>query len=299
LYRWKASNVLPFPQKLAIGRQMDGRLKLIPGRSFEIVRRVWCRADNDRVLNHAAELAFWFLLGFFPMAVSVVSIAALFHPIGGSQGTLMQYIGKVLPSSASGLVSKILGQTIGGGREWFTLLFALWSTSSATSGVMETLNAISDAREKRSWWKAKLIAVILAIAIGVVLTTALIAVLFGPQLLLRLLPNVAGTDVWKIVQWPGAGLLLVLALLCLYRFAPSAKQHWTLLIPGSVIAAVIWIIASLVFRLYVRHFSNFGLLYGSLGTLIILILWFYLSGIAILIGGEINAALQAGGQRPT
>jgi membrane protein len=133
----------------------------------------------------------------------------------------------------------------------------------------------------------------------VVLTTALIAVLFGPQLLLRLLPNVAGTDVWKIVQWPGAGLLLVLALLCLYRFAPSAKQHWTLLIPGSVIAAVIWIIASLVFRLYVRHFSNFGLLYGSLGTLIILILWFYLSGIAILIGGEINAALQAGGQRPT
>ena len=275
---------------------MDVSLKAIRGRSLEIVHRVWLRTNNDRVLNRAAELAFWFLLGFFPMAVSVVSIASLFHPIGGSQGTLMQYIGAVLPSSASGLVSKILGQTTGGGREWFTLLFALWSTSSATSGVMETLNAISDTKEERSWWKAKLIAILLAISTGLLLTSALIAVLFGPELLLHLLPNVAGAKVWKVAQWPAAGVLLVLALLCLYRFAPSAKQLWTRIIPGSVIGAMIWIIASLIFRFYVRHFSDFGLLYGSLGTLIILILWFYLSGIAILIGGEINAALQADGK---
>lgn len=208
----------------------------------------------------------------------------------------MQYIGKVLPSSASGLVSKILGQTTGQGREWFTLLFALWSTSSATSGAMETLNAISDTNEQRSWWKAKLIAVMLAIATGVVLTAALIVVLFGPELFLHLLPSVAGTGVWKIARWPAAGVLLVLALLCFYRFAPSAKRRWTQIIPGSVVAAVIWIIASVVFRLYIRHFSDFGVLYGSLGALIILILWFYLSGIAILIGGEINAALQADGK---
>jgi membrane protein len=244
-----------------MGGQMARSLKAIRSRSLEIAHGVWLRTNNDRVLNRAAELAFWFLLGSFPMAVSVVSIASLFHPIGGSQGALMQYIGKVLPSSASGLVSTILGQTTGQGREWFTLLFALWSTSSATSGVMETLNAISDTKEQRSWWKAKVIAVILAIATGVLLTTALIAVLFGPELLLHLLPSVAGADVWKVAQWPAAGLLLVLALLCLYRFAPSAKQRWTQIIPGSVIAAVIWIIASVVFRLYIRHFSGFGMLY--------------------------------------
>jgi membrane protein len=229
------------------------------------------------------------------MAVSVVSIASLFHPIGGSRGTLMQYVGKVLPSSASLLVGRVLGQTTGDGRAWFTLLFALWSTSSATSGIMETLNAISDTKELRSWWKAKLVAVLLAISTGAVLTTALITVLFGPELLLHLLPKVAGADVWKVAQWPAAGVLLVLALLCLYRFAPSVKQRWMQIIPGSAIGAMIWIVASLIFRFYVHHFSDFGLLYGSLGTLIILILWFYLSGIAILIGGEINAALQADG----
>lgn len=275
---------------------MDGSLKAIRCHARKIVHRVWRRTESDRVLNRAAELAFWFLLGFFPMAVSVVSIASLFHPIGGSRGTLMLYVGKVLPSSASGLVGRVLGQTTGGGRAWFTLLFALWSSSSATSGIMETLNAISDTKEQRSWWKAKLVAVFLAIATGVVLTTALITVLFGPELLLRLLPNVAGADLWKVAQWPAAGVLLVLALLCLYRFAPSVKQRWTRIIPGSAIGAVIWIVASLIFRFYVRHFSDFGLLYGSLGTLIILILWFYLSGIAILIGGEINAAMQADGK---
>jgi membrane protein len=284
------------PSKLAIGGQMDGRLKSIPGRSLEILHRVWRRTGNDRVLNRAAELAFWFLLGFFPMAVSVVSIASLFHPIGESRGMLMQYVGEVLPSSASGLVGRVLGQTTGAGRAWLTLLFALWSTSSATSGIMETLNAISDTKEQRSWWKAKLVAIFLAIATGVVLTTALITVLFGPELLLHLLPNVAGADVWKVAQWPAAGVLLVLALLCLYRFAPSVKQSWTRIIPGSAIGAMIWIVASLIFRFYVPHFSDFGLLYGSLETLIILILWFYLSGIAILIGGEINAALQADGK---
>jgi membrane protein len=280
-----------------MGGKMDGTFETIRCQSRAIVRSVWAGIKKDRIMNRAAELAFWFLLGFFPMAVSVVSIASLLHPIGGSQGMLMQYLGKVLPPSASSLVGKVLGQTTGGGRAWFTLLFALWSSSSATSGVMETLNAIYGAREVRSWWKTTSIAVILAVAMSVVLITVLTTALYGPELLIHVLPNVAGAVIWKILQWPVAGMLLILALLCLYRFTPSVKQRWTQILPGSVIAATIWVIASLIFRLYVDHFSDYGLLYGSLGTLIILLLWFYLGGIAILIGGEINAALEAAARR--
>jgi membrane protein len=106
--------------------------------------------------------------------------------------------------------------------------------------------------------------------------------------------NVSSTlFVLKIAQWPAAGFLLILALLGLYRFAPNIRQQrlkW--LLPGSVFAAVVWMVASILFKLYVRHFSHFGLLYGSLGTLIILMFWFYLSGIVILAGGEINAILE-------
>jgi len=99
--------------------------------------------------------------------------------------------------------------------------------------------------------------------------------------------------VWKVALWPAAACLLIVALLGLYRFAPNVRQQkWKWLLPGSVVAAVTWMAVSVLFKLYVRHFGDFGVLYGSLGTLIILMGWFYLSGIAILVGGEINAILE-------
>ena len=205
----------------------------------------------------------------------------------------MKYVGEVLPSTASTLVRQVLAQTTGSGRVWFSLLFALWSSSSATAGLIDALNAIYELKESRPWWKSRLIAVILAIAMGVLLTAALIIVVYGPEILRQIAPGSANFYVWKIAQWPAAALLLILALLGLYRFAPNIQeQKWKWLLPGSIVAAVIWMAVSVLFKLYVRHFSDFGLLYGSLGTLIILMFWFYLSGVAILFGGEINAILE-------
>ena len=206
----------------------------------------------------------------------------------------MQYAGKVLPASASGLVGKVLTQTAFRGTAWLSLLFALWSSSSAMTGLIDTLNAIYEIKERRPWWRIQLLAVVLALATGTLLTTALVIVVYGPELLFHLVPGAASVYVWEIAQWPAALLLLIGALLCLYRFAPNVRQQrWKRLIPGSVIAALIWVAISVIFRLYVRHLSDFGLLYGSLATLIILMLWFYISGIAILIGGEINSTLEA------
>jgi membrane protein len=128
---------------------------------------------------------------------------------------------------------------------------------------------------------------------GVLLTAALILVIYGPVILRQIAPGSAVLSAWKIAQWPAAACLLILALLGLYRFAPNIpEQEWKWLLPGSIVTAAIWIVVSLLFKLYVRHFSDFGLLYGSLGTLVILMLWFYLSGAAILVGGEINAILE-------
>jgi membrane protein len=133
----------------------------------------------------------------------------------------------------------------------------------------------------------------LAIAMGVLLTAALITVVYGSELLRHVSTSSATLYVWGIAQWPTAAFLLMLALLGLYRFAPNIEEQklrW--LLPGSVFAAVVWMVASVLFKLYVRHISDFGLLYGSLGTLIILMFWFYLSGVVILAGGEINAILE-------
>lgn len=229
----------------------------------------------------------------FPLLLSVVSIAAMLSSGHNSQSTLMSYIGQVMPSAAFSMVQGILAETIGGGRAWMSLLFALWTSSSATVGIMDTLNILYGVREDRPWWRARLIAAALAAATGLLLTTALVIVVYGPGLLSLLLPNAAGILLWRLLQWPAAVLLLMGALLCLYRFAPNRKrQKWRTLLSESIVAAVIWFAVSLLFKFYVRHFSNFGVLYGSLGTLITLMFWFYLSGVAILIGGEVNSTME-------
>jgi membrane protein len=216
----------------------------------------------------------------------------------GSQGTLMTYLGEVLPSGAASLVSRVLAQTVGSGRAWLSFFFALWSSSSATAGLIDTLNAIYGQTERRPWWKYRLIAVALAMATGTLLTAALIIVAYSPIILNKILPGTATLYLWKLAQWPAAALLLIMALLGIYRFAPNVQQQkWKWLLPGSVTAAVTWMAFSLLFKVYVRHFSHFGLLYGSLGALIILMFWFYLSGAAILVGGVINAVLADAAER--
>lgn len=259
----------------------------------ELIHATWRDATESNIANRAAELAYWFLLGFFPMLMAVTGMVSMLSSAPDSQAILMRYMGEVLPSTASNLVRQVLASTTGSGRAWLALLFALWSSSSATAGLIDTLNEIYDLKERRPWWKFRLIAVGLALAVGVLLTSALVIVVYGPAFLRHVSTGSATLYVWDIAQWPTAGFLLMLALLGLYRFAPNIQEQklrW--LLPGSVFAAVVWMVVSVLFKLYVRHISDFGLLYGSLGTLIILMFWFYLSGLVILAGGEINAILE-------
>jgi membrane protein len=259
----------------------------------ELIRTIWQKAADDNIENRAAELAFWFLLSFFPMLLCVTSMVSMLGLAPDSQRTLMKYVAEVIPYAASRLIRQVLAQTTGGGKVWLTLLFALWSSSSATAALSDTLNAIYDLKESRPWWKSRAISVALAIAMGVLMTAALIIVMYGSAVLHHISHGSAVSFVLKIAQWPTAASLLIFTLVGLYRFAPNlAKQQWQRLLPGSIVAAAIWMAGSVLFKLYVRHFSDFGLLYGSLGTLIILMFWFYLSGAAILVGGEINAILE-------
>ena len=132
----------------------------------ELFRTTWREAAKTNIANRAAELAFWFLLGLFPMLLSVVSMVSTLSSASDSQAILMKYVGEVLPSAASNLVRQVLAQTAVSGRAWFALLFALWSASSATTGLIDTLNEIYDVKESRPWWQRRLIAVGLALAMG-------------------------------------------------------------------------------------------------------------------------------------
>lgn len=272
---------------------MTAMLQRVGLSSQELIRATWRGAQSDNVVNRAAELAFWFLLGFFPMLLAVTSMVSMLGYAPSSQGILSTYMAQVLPSGASDLVRQVVAQTAGAGRVWFSLLFALWSSSSATAGLISTLNDIYQVKESRTWWKSRLLAVALAVAMGLLLTAASIIVVYGPNLLDMISAGLAHLLILRAALWLAAACLLFVALIGLYRFAPNVQeQNWKWLLPGSIVAAAIWLAVSVLFKFYVRHFGDFGLLYGSLGTLIILMFWFYLGGIAILVGGEINAILE-------
>jgi membrane protein len=217
-----------------------------------------------------------------------------------------------MPSAALQLVVATIDQVTesrGGGKLWFGLLAALWAASSGISALSQALNAAYDVPETRPWWKVRLISIGLTIAIALLIISALLLVLYGGQLGNVLADFIhegpAFTLAWKILQWPISLTFVFIAFSLIYQLGPnlSAKRRGKRLpasdfrrrwfSPGVLIAITLWMVVSLGFRLYLHFFDSYNATYGSLGALIILMLWFYLTGAAILLGGEINCELES------
>lgn len=269
------------------------------GKGFAaLTREVWTGANKHQIWDRAAELAFWFLLGFFPLLVAIAGLIALFGAGLGPQGEVLRYLGDALPSGVSALVHQVFTRTTGGAKTWLSLAFAIWSASSATSGLITALNDVHSVEESRSWWKAKLLALALSLGLCVLLLIAVFAMAAGPKILQVLFSSTA-TTLWTILRWPAAILVLLGALILSYHYAPNIREpRWRSLVPGTVIATILWIAASALFKVYVAHFAHYGSLYGSVGTLVVLMFWFYLSGLAILVGAEVNVAIEHRAARP-
>ena len=178
----------------------------------------------------------------------------------------------------------------------FGILVALWSSSSAMGAVVNAMNRAYDIEEQRPWWKVKLLAIVLTIGLAAFILIALTLVLAGPQLAdlaTRWLGmSVIWAWVWKIAQWPLVFALVAIGIGLIYYFAPDAEQDWVWITPGSCVATILWLAASLAFRYYVVTFGDYTETYGAIGGIIVILLWFYLSGLAIVIGAELNAEIE-------
>ena len=183
-----------------------------------------------------------------------------------------------------------------GGLLTFGFAMALWSSSAAVVAVTDALNRVYDIDEGRPWWKVRLTAILLTIGLAAFVLVAMGLILVGPTLAEWLATRTGLGSVfewtWKILQWPIVFALVATALAVLNYFAPDADQDWTWVSPGAVLATVLWLVASLAFKLYVANFANYNATYGSLGGIIVLMLWFYISGLAILVGAEMNAEIE-------
>jgi membrane protein len=281
--------------------------------SKDFLWRVWARVEEDEILGRAAQLSFYFLLALFPLLLFLITLFGYMNGAGSHlRHKLITYLGSVMPGSALQLVITTIDEVTkarGGGKLWFGLLASLWAASSGFNALAQALNSAYDVPETRPWWKLRLISIALTVAIAVLIVSALVIVLYGGRLGNFLATwaheDFAFTVVWKILQWPISLAFVFIAFSLIYQFGPNVgarrsgkrirvsdfRRRW--LSPGIFVAVFLWLLVSLGFRLYLHFFNSYSATYGSLGALIILMLWFYLTGAAILLGGEINCELES------
>jgi membrane protein len=264
----------------------------------ELFKRTFTEAVADDVFNLAAQQAYYFFFALFPALLALISIASFF-PIENLIGEIQAMLGRIAPAEVTSIVTGQIvkiGQTNAGGIFTVAFFFTLWSSSSAVVALCSTLNVAYDITEGRPWWKVRLIAIGLTVGLALFILIAMTLVVAGPAIAstgaeaLHLGPVFTWT--WQILQWPVVFVLVATAVALVYYYAPDAEQYWIWITPGSVLATVLWVFVSLGFRFYVTNFASYNETYGALGGVMVLLLWFYLSAIAFLLGAELNAEIE-------
>ncbi len=271
--------------------------------------RIWREMKRDDVFGNAAKLAYFFLLALFPLLIFLTSaIGLLVGSNTGMRRALFNYLSRVMPSSAFQLIDSTIievSKSSGAGKLSFGLIAALWAASNGMGAITQALNSAYDLEETRSWWKQRATAIALTTGLSVLIIAALGLVIGGSHIADHLAAyhglSTASTIAWKILQWPIALAFMLLAFALIYFFAPdSHRKDWEWITPGSAIGVVLWLAASFAFKAYLHFFDSYSKTYGSLGAVIVLMLWLYLTGLAVLIGGEVNSEIEdAAAQRPT
>ncbi len=263
--------------------------------------RLWTRVNDHDIFGGAAQLSYYFLLALFPLLLFLMTLLGYFAEAGSElRYKLLTYLATVMPGSAVTLVRMTLDEISsakGGGKLSLGILAALWAASNGMGAISATLNAAYGVRETRPWWKVTLTSIVLTIAVSILIVVALALVMYGGHIGDRVAAHFgfsgAFTIAWKLLQWPIALFFLMLTFNLIYYFAPDIgkrkRKWWTI---GTVTAIALWLLVSMGFRLYLHFFNSYSVTYGSLGALIVLMLWFYFTGLAILIGGEINSELE-------
>ena len=263
--------------------------------------RIWAEIQADDVFGDAAKLAYYFLLALFPLLIFLTSAIGLVIGSGtGIRHALFNYLSQVMPSSAFQLIDNTVWEVTnasGAGKLSFGLLATLWAAASGVGAMMRSLDTAYEVPESRPWWKQRLVALGLTLALSVLIIGAVVVIFGGSKIADYLGTRYGFSDAlvitWKILQWPIAFAFMLLAFALIYFLAPDfRKQHWKWITPGSVVGVGAWLLVSLAFKGYLHFFDSYSKTYGSLGAVIVLMLWLYLTGAAVLIGGQVNAEIE-------
>jgi membrane protein len=265
----------------------------------EFLKEAYREYVRDNVSDNAATLSYYFVFSLFPFLFFLATLTAYIPGVKNSIGTLLSRGRAILPPQAMGIIDQHVHGLVSQPRPKLLtigLIVTLYSASRGVDAVRKALNLAYDVKESRPFWKTE------AIAFGMTLGGALLAVVgiaalaaggdLGLWVAERLDIGREYVLAWSWLRWPITALLLMGCAAVGYYLLPDVKQEFKFITPGSVIGTLVWLGATYGFNQYVTHFGNYNVTYGSIGGVIVLMTWLYLSGFVFLMGGEINAILE-------
>jgi membrane protein len=264
----------------------------------QFMKDLYNEINEDNVFNGAAALGYYLTLAIFPALILIMSIIP-YLPIEQVDEAIMDLLGQALPGEAYEMVEGVVvevTQQRRGGLLSFGLLGTLWAASTGMYAIMQQLNITYAVKEERSFIRARITALILSILFGLLIIGGFSLVVIGGYIeeWLGSQLGVSSILIWffALFRWVVIILSLLLGFAMIYRYAPNVEQKFNFITPGSLLGVVLLIVVSLGFAVYTANFADYNATYGSIGAMIILMLWLYITGLVILVGSEINVLLE-------
>ena len=260
--------------------------------------RLYDKLNDDNVFNGAATLAYYSLFSLFPAMIFLLSVLP-YLPVHNLHQAIMEFISQIWPSQVTEQLEGVIAQVTQNkhtGLLSFGLVLTLWSASSGMYALMQQLDATYEVRERRPFWRARGLAILLMLALSVMVIVSFALIVIG-GMVQTYLTDYLGMSTFLVVAFQVFRWLVILTLLLLsfslaYYFGPDVEQRFKFVTPGAIIGVVVLIASTLIFRYYVEKFGNYAATYGSLGAVISLMLWLYIAGLVVLSGSSINALIE-------
>lgn len=270
---------------------------MIIKKSWMLIKDLFSRFINDDLLSIGAQITYFLLLSLFPFLIFLINLISYTTIVNLLDN--IEILSTLMPTNAYTLIRDIINQTVAhrsGTLLSFGMLFALWSSTSGVSSIIRGINKAYDQEETRSFWRILVVSIYFTFQITLVILFSLILIVFGKTLGTHVFDFFGFSDlfqsVWNKVRLIIAFITTILVFISLYHNTPNRKPRIKEVLPGAIFASLGWVIISLAFSFYANNLGNYTNLYGSLGGIIALLTWIYISSIIILLGAEINASLM-------
>jgi membrane protein len=262
------------------------------------LKKLYKRWSDNAITDRAAQLAYYFVFALFPFLSFLVTLTA-YLPLQGAVQELLARASEIMPDEAMAIVQDQLQKLVTVQRPRLltvSLLLAVWSASRGVDAIRTALNLAYDVKESRPFWKTQGMAIAITVVGALLMLVSVTVIALGGKAGEWLASQLGVQQVyamaWGILRWPITMFLIMLVVATLYYFLPDVEQEWRFITPGSVVGTVLWLLTTWGFTQYAEHFGKYDVMYGSIGGMIVLLTWLYLTGLIFVLGGEVNAILE-------